>query len=117
MVVYASGNINLHTLYQSKYTAITDVGYTKHYYIEGQRIASKLWGGFSGMENSSSITLGLEPLHGNYDAGLSVWLSVDPMSDNYPSMSAYNYCAWNPVMLVDPDGREVEEANIPPGKI
>ncbi len=43
-----------------------------------------------------------------YEAGLSVWLSVDPMSDKYPSLSAYNYCALNPVMLVDPDGREIE---------
>jgi len=43
-----------------------------------------------------------------YDSGLSIWLSVDPMSDKYPSMSPYNYCANNPVMLVDPDGREVE---------
>ena len=32
------------------------------------------------------------------------WLSVDPMSDKYPSMSPYAYCAWNPVKLVDPDG-------------
>jgi RHS repeat-associated protein len=39
-----------------------------------------------------------------YDSGLSIWLSVDPMSDKYPSMSPYNYCANNPVMLVDPDG-------------
>ena len=36
------------------------------------------------------------------------WLSVDPMADKYPSMSPYNYCAWNPVKLVDPDGREIE---------
>jgi hypothetical protein len=43
-----------------------------------------------------------------YDSGLSIWLSVDPMSDKYPSMSPYNYCANNPVILVDPDGREVE---------
>lgn len=34
------------------------------------------------------------------------WLSVDPMADKYPSMSPYNYCAWNPVKLVDPDGRD-----------
>jgi RHS repeat-associated protein len=33
-----------------------------------------------------------------------MWLSVDPMSDKYPSMSPYNYCANNPVILVDPDG-------------
>jgi RHS repeat-associated protein len=43
-----------------------------------------------------------------YDADISVWLSVDPLSDKYPSMSAYMYCAGNPVMLVDPDGREVK---------
>ncbi len=31
-------------------------------------------------------------------------LSVDPMSDKYPNVSPYAYCAWNPVMLVDPNG-------------
>ena len=35
-----------------------------------------------------------------------MWLSVDPMSDKYPSMSPYNYCANNPVILVDPDGED-----------
>ncbi len=43
-----------------------------------------------------------------YDSGLSIWLSVDPMSDKYPSMSPYNYCANNPVILVDPDGKDCE---------
>ena len=38
---------------------------------------------------------------------MTMWLSVDPMSDKYPSISPYAYCAWNPVKLVDPDGREV----------
>lgn len=43
-----------------------------------------------------------------YDSDLSgLFLSVDPMADNYPSLSPYAYCAWNPVKLVDPDGREV----------
>ena len=38
---------------------------------------------------------------------MTMWLSVDPMSDKYPCISPYAYCAWNPVKLVDPDGREV----------
>ena len=35
---------------------------------------------------------------------MTMWLSVDPMSDKYPGISPYAYCAWNPVKLVDPDG-------------
>lgn len=43
-----------------------------------------------------------------YNSDLSLWLSVDPMSDKYPGLSPYNYCAWNPMKLVDPDGMELE---------
>ena len=38
---------------------------------------------------------------------LTSWLSVDPMMDKYPNISPYAYCAWNPVKLVDPDGKDV----------
>ena len=41
-----------------------------------------------------------------YSSDLSIWLSVDPMSDKYPSLSPYVYCADNPVKLVDPNGME-----------
>ena len=55
----------------------------------------------------------------------TMWLSVDPMADKYPSISPYAYCAWNrptgghehrliksnivnnPVKLVDPNGEEI----------
>ena len=40
---------------------------------------------------------------------LAAWLSVDPMSDKYPSISPYAYCAWNPLKLVDPEGKEALE--------
>jgi RHS repeat-associated protein len=40
---------------------------------------------------------------------LTGWLSVDPMADKYPSLSPYNYCVWNPVRLIDPDGRDAED--------
>ena len=46
-----------------------------------------------------------------YTPEVGVWLSVDPLSDKYPSMSAFMYCAGNPVVLVDPDGRELELAD------
>ena len=37
---------------------------------------------------------------------LTGWLSVDPLSDKYPSISPYAYCVWNPIKLIDPDGRD-----------
>ena len=44
-----------------------------------------------------------------YDSDLSgLFLSVDPMANKYPSISPYAYCAWNPIKLVDPDGREID---------
>ena len=40
---------------------------------------------------------------------MTMWLSVDPLADKYPSISPYSYCAWNPIKLVDPDGRDIWE--------
>ena len=37
---------------------------------------------------------------------MTMWLSVDPMADKYPSISPYAYCAWNPLKLVDPEGKD-----------
>ena len=35
----------------------------------------------------------------------AAWLSVDPLFEKYVGMTPYNYCAGNPVKLVDVDGR------------
>ena len=43
---------------------------------------------------------------------VSKWLSVDPLSDKYPSISPYAYCNWNPVKFVDPDGERAIAANV-----
>ena len=40
-----------------------------------------------------------------YNSDISIWLSVDPLSDKYPNLTPYAYCANNPIILVDPDGR------------
>ena len=44
----------------------------------------------------------------NRNSDLSILLSVDPLSDKYPNLSPYTYCAGNPVRLVDKDGRDFE---------
>ena len=36
------------------------------------------------------------------------WLGVDPLAEKYPNVSPYSYTMGNPIMLIDPDGREVE---------
>ena len=42
-----------------------------------------------------------------YDSDLMTgWLSVDPLADKYPNISPYAYCAWNPILFKDPDGKE-----------
>ena len=42
-----------------------------------------------------------------YDvAGVPMWTSVDPLAEEYYNVSPYAYCAGNPVMLVDPEGKE-----------
>ncbi len=70
-----------------------------------------LWPEFRRMENlsytsctSPSFICG-EWLH---NPTLSLWLSVDPLSDKYPGVTPYAYCANNPVMMKDPDGRIFE---------
>jgi RHS repeat-associated protein len=37
-----------------------------------------------------------------------VFISRDPLFEKYPFMSPYAYCANNPVIMIDPSGREVE---------
>ena len=42
----------------------------------------------------------------HYDAALGRWFVVDPLAEKYYSTSAYGYCLNNPVLLVDPNGKE-----------
>ncbi len=46
-----------------------------------------------------------------YSSDLSVWLSVDPMSDKYPYQSGYVYCGNNPIKIIDPNGDDEWEVN------
>ena len=55
------------------------------------------------------LSIGNLPAARYYNSDLSIWISVDPMSDKYPNLSPYTYCADNPVKLVDEDGKEIWE--------
>ena len=35
----------------------------------------------------------------------SIWYGVDALTEKYPSIGGYVYCAGNPVRLIDPDGK------------
>ena len=48
---------------------------------------------------------------------MTMWLSVDPMADKYPGISPYAYCAWNPVKLVDPKGKDIYRLDVSTGSL
>ena len=52
-----------------------------------------------------------------YNSDLSIWLSVDPMSDKYPSLSPYVYCANNPIVIKDPNGMDYNPVFSTEGKL
>jgi len=41
-----------------------------------------------------------------YDAGIGRWLAVDPLAEKYPSLSPYVYCANNPLIYLDGNGKD-----------
>jgi RHS repeat-associated protein len=42
-----------------------------------------------------------------YDSRLARWLSIDPHSSKYSSISPYAYCANSPIVFKDPDGKDI----------
>ncbi len=46
-----------------------------------------------------------------YISELSIFATVDPLSDKKPHVSAYAYCLNNPIRFIDPDGRDEWEVN------
>jgi len=47
-----------------------------------------------------------------YDPALGRWHSPDPRAEKYHGLSPYNYCANNPILLIDPNGDTIVVNNI-----
>jgi RHS repeat-associated protein len=70
--------------------------------------------GFNGMEKDDEVKGG-----GNsydfgarmYDARVGRWLTIDPLLRKYPSLSPYNFVSNNPLIFVDPNGKEIKPAD------
>ncbi|MFH0733181.1 MAG: RHS repeat-associated core domain-containing protein [bacterium] len=42
-----------------------------------------------------------------YNSKIGLWNSVDPLADKYPGISPYTYCANNPLVIVDTEGKDI----------
>jgi RHS repeat-associated protein len=67
--------------------------------------------GFNGMEKDDEIK-GIEGSAIDfgarmYDPRIGRWFSLDPLDEKYPEFSPYNYVANNPIVYIDPDGKEI----------
>gem|GEM_PF-4288792 len=72
---------------------------------------------FSGKERDMETSLSYFGAR-YYEAGLSVWLSVDPMSDKAPGWTPYRYGFQNPMKFIDPTGLlETETGGDPPAQL
>ena len=78
---------------------------TGYSYVTSLRSVSSLR--FGKVRTSSLCTHSLRRFGARYyDSNLSIWLSVDPMSEKYPYQSNYIYCSNNPIRIIDPDGMD-----------
>ncbi len=66
--------------------------------------------GFNGKEKTDEINgNGNEMDFGAriYDSRLCIWMSKDPLEIKYPGLTPYNYCAEEPILFIDPDGKKI----------
>ena len=63
---------------------------------------------FTGKERDTEAGVNLDYFWARYyDGAIGKWLGIDPLVDQYPSLSPYNYAANNPLFFVDPNGKEI----------
>jgi RHS repeat-associated protein len=86
-----------------------------HYYLFGGLMGESTAGGVQPYKYNGKE---LDRMHGldlfdygarHYDATIGRWSTIDPMSEEYYSISPYAYCGNNPIRFIDPTGMSYDE--------
>jgi RHS repeat-associated protein len=77
-----------------EYTAQSVAGY--RFGFNGKEMDDEISGDGNAMDFGARI----------YDNRLGKWLSLDPLQFKHPNLNPYGYCRNNPVIFVDPDGKD-----------
>gem|GEM_PF-3278131 len=64
--------------------------------------------GFNGKEKEDGIGDGYDFGARIFESRLGRWLAVDPLQAKYPGWSPYNFVNNNPLVYIDPDGKDAE---------
>ena len=65
---------------------------------------------FGGKESLEPVSLDMLDFGARfYDPRIARWNTQDPLAEKYFSLSPYNYCAGNPITLVDPTGMVMDD--------
>ncbi len=98
---------------------LPDVINSTDYYAFGQQMYGRRFNygicryGFNGKEKDDDVKgVGNSLDFGAriYDTRLGRWLSLDPLQAKYPELSPYNFVANNPIIYVDPDGKDIVDS-------
>lgn len=52
-----------------------------------------------------------------YDPRIGKWLACDPLAVKYPDLSPYSFAANNPILFIDPNGKEIHVTDPNTGKV